>query len=161
MSGVLNIYSSKSLGISFVVPRGKNLYDAEHPGPLRSQISERAPFILVNPDFTEENINVLLTDSTSENDVVNLEKELHETQTMPLPEYRRVSVATIKIGKDHTKLAVEHIFFMKGNIEGKLRSVTFSHKGKGFVFTCATAPERFDNANKEFFQAIFDNMTFE
>jgi hypothetical protein len=154
-------YSNKRLGLSFVVPKGVNLYTAEHPGPLRFLISEQEPLILVNPDFTEESINLQVIGNISESDVVGYEELLQEGQTLPVPEYKRESVAMIRIGKDNKKLAVEHIYFMKGNIKGKLRSITFAHKEKGFTFTCATSPERFDSANKAFFQALFDTMTFE
>ena len=156
-----NVYSSKPLGITFAIPKGVNLYTAQDPGPLRSQISEQEPLILVNPDFTEESVNLQVIGNISESDVVGCEKLLRQKQTMPLPEYKRVSVAMIRVGKDNKKPAVEHIYFMKGNIKGKLRAITFAHKGKGFTFTCATAPERFGNANKVFFQAFFESMTFE
>ena len=96
----------------------------------------------------------------TENDVVEYEKLLHGRQTMPLPEYKRVSVAMIRIGKDHKKRAVEHIFFMKGNIEGKLRVITFAHNGNGFTFTCATSVDRFEKANQQFFTPLFDSMDF-
>jgi hypothetical protein len=156
-----NVYSSKPLGISFVIPKGLNLYTAQNPGPFRSQISEQVPLILTNPDFPAESVNLVVIVNKSESDVVEYEKSLQQAQTMPVPEYKRVFVATIRLGKDRNKLAVEHVFFMKRDITGKLRAITFSHNGKGFIFTCGTAPERFDNANKMFFQPFFDSMTFE
>jgi alkyl hydroperoxide reductase subunit AhpC len=49
---------------------------------------------------------------------------------------------------------------MKGNILGKLRQVTFAHNGKGFTFTCATAVDRFEKANQEFFGPLFNSIEF-
>ena len=65
-----NAYSSKAFGISFIVPKGVNLYTAENPGPLRSQISDTEPLILVNPAFTEENVNLQVIGSITESDVI-------------------------------------------------------------------------------------------
>jgi type 1 glutamine amidotransferase len=154
-------HSDDRLKITFVVPEAIDLYTPEHPGPLASQLSSRVPFIFVNPRFTEENVNVRVADNVSESDVVALKGYLDEQGTFPLPEYKRVSVALIEIGKDHKKQAVEHIFFMRGNIMGKLRSVAFSHNGRGFTFTCATSPERFEQTNKDFFDSLFESMTFQ
>jgi hypothetical protein len=155
-----NEYSNRKLGISFTVPTGIELYTAENPGPLASQISPSDPFILVNPNFTEENINAKISEPISEADLNGFKKMLDENPRMSLPQYKRVSVNFIKIGKEKNKNAVEHVFFMKGNILGKLRQITFVHKGRGFTFTCATAVDRFDKADLQFFQKIFDSMAF-
>jgi len=136
------------------------LYTAKNPGPLVSQISARAPFIFVNPDFTEENINVKVSANISESDLSGFKKMLDENPRMSLPKYQRISVSTIKIGKHKNKTAIEHVFIMQGNILGKLRQVTFVHRERGFTFTCATAVGRFDNASEDFFQPIFGSMEF-
>jgi hypothetical protein len=154
-------YSNERLKLTFVVPNGIDLYTLDHPGPLASQLSSRSPLILVNPTFTEENVNVKVSEGVTDSDVTGFKKSLDQRTTMPLPEYKRVSVSLIKIGQGHKKEAVEHVFYMKGNILGKLRGITFCHNGRGFTFTCATSPERFDETNKNFFDALFDNMTFQ
>ncbi len=155
----LKEHSSKQFGISFTIPDGIDLYTAENPGPLAAQISASAPFIFVNPVFTEENINVKITDSVSESDLHDFKKGIDNNPNVAVPQYKRITVSFIKIGKQN-KTAVEHVFIMKGNILGKLRQVTFSHKGKGFIFTCATAVERFDKANQSFFSPLFASMSF-
>jgi hypothetical protein len=154
-------YSHKKYGISFNVPRGMSLYTPQNPGPVASLISAGSPFILVNPRFTEENINVKVAENISESDLIGFKKMLDETPNMPLPEYRRISVKSIKIGKQGKERAVEHVFIMRGNILGKLRQVTFVHRGRGFTFTCATAVGRFDKANRQFFDGLFRSMAFE
>lgn len=154
-----NEYVSGKYGISFHIPIGIKLYTAKNPGPLASQISEREPFIFVNPDFTEENINVKVSPNISESDLNGLKKML-EQKSLPAPQYRRISVNFIKIGKQGNKNAVEHVFIMKGNILGKLRQITFVHKGRGFTFTCATGVDRFKKANQQFFVPLFDSMVF-
>jgi len=155
-----NEYSSKKYGVSFTIPKGINLYTAENPGPLASQISYITPIFLVNPDFTEENINVKVSEPISEADLNGFKKMLDEKPNMSLPQYKRISVNFIKIGKQRDKKAVEHVFIMKGNILGKLRQITFAHKGRGFTFTCATAVDRFEKANQEFFAPLFSSMEF-
>jgi len=155
-----NQYSNKKFGISFTIPDGMKLYTAENPGPLASQISSSDPFILVNPDFTEENVNAKVSENISENDLNGLKKMLDDNPNMSLPKYKRISVSFVKVGKQKDKIAVEHVFIMQGNILGKLRQITFVHKERGFTFTCATGVDRFDRANLQFFQKIFDNMVF-
>jgi len=158
--GSTNAYSSVKYGIYFHIPNGIKLYTAENPGLLASQISKREPFIFVNPDFTEENINVRVSSNISESDLIGFKKMLDENPKMSIPKYQRISVSTIKIGKLKNKTAIEHVFIMQGNILGKLRQVTFVHKERGFTFTCATAVDRFDKANEAFFQSTFDSMEF-
>jgi len=159
-SSTTNEYKDETNGLTFQIPEGINLYTTENPGPLASQISMDAPYIFVNPAFTEENINVKITENISENDLADFKKMLEDNPSQPLPGYRRISVRTIKIGTDKNKTAIEHIFIMQGNILGKLRQVVFVNNGRGFIFTCATAVDRFDNANQQFFQRVFDSMVF-
>lgn len=153
------VYSNKKYGISFTIPEGIKLYTVENPGPLAYQISSIAPFIFVNPDFTEENINVRVGENVSESDVSDL-KEILDKNPPALPQYQKISISFIKIGKQGNKTAVEHVFIMQGNILGKLRQVTFEHRGRGFIFTCGTAVDRFDKANQQFFDALFSSMEF-
>jgi hypothetical protein len=94
-----NEYSNKKYGISFTIPKGINLYTAENPGPLASLISSVTPIFLVNPDFTEENINVKVFEPISEDDLTGFKKMLDGNPRMSLPQYKRISVNFIKIGK--------------------------------------------------------------
>ena len=155
-----NEYSNKKYGLSFAIPNGINLYTADNPGPLASQISSDKPFYLVNLDFTEENCNVQVMEPISENDITGYKNMLDQNPKMNMPKYQRISVNFIKIGKQKNKTAVEHVFMMQGNIFGKLRQITFANKGKGFIFTCATAVNRFDKTNQQFFTPLFDSMDF-
>ena len=154
-------FSHDEFGISFTIPKGINIYTPETPGPLGNQLSQKVPFIFVNPAFTEENINVRVAQGVSEDDVIKFKILIEaESYRAPLPEYRRISVNVARIGKLKSKTAIDHLFNAKGNIYGTLRQVTFSHRGRGFIFTCATSVDRFDTANRQFFEALFDSMEF-
>lgn len=153
-------YSSHDYGFSFTIPTGLKLYTVDNPGPLRSQLSSLDPFILVNSQFTEENVNVKVSEPMTENDLRDFKKKLDESSNYPVPGYKKISVTFIKIGTARNRMAVEHVFYMKGNIMGKLRQVTFVHKRKGFIWTCATAINRFDKANQQFFDPLFSSMDF-
>lgn len=52
------IYTSKKYGISFNIPKEMNMYTVENPGSLRTLFSKGTLLKLVNPDFTDENIDV-------------------------------------------------------------------------------------------------------
>jgi len=152
-------YADRADGIAFDVPKGINLYTKSNPGPLRSQIDANNPFILVNPAFTEENVNVKIARGATANDLSTMKSQLDKSTTFGVPGYKRVSVAMIHIGKNKDIPAVEHVFLMKGNIPGRVRSVTFVIGGNGFVFTCATAVDRFDSANRNFFDPLLSSVS--
>ena len=135
-------FFDRESGIAFDVPKGINLYTKSNPGPLGSQIDVNAPFILVNPTFTEENVNVKLVRGATASDLTAMKSQLDRSASFGVPGYKRVSVSMIKIGRNKDIPAVEHVFFETGNIPGKVRSVTFVLARNGFIFTCATGVDR-------------------
>lgn len=155
-------YSNKEYGISFSIPKGMNKYTPENPGPLRSLFSEGTLLKLVNLDFKDENIDISCSgdNKVSEADLKEFKLRLDANPNMNIPGYQRISVSFTKIGKQKDKIAVEHVYKMRGNVLGKLRQVTFSHRDRGFIFTCGTAFERFDEANQQFFDVLFNSMEF-
>ncbi|MFQ5965528.1 MAG: hypothetical protein ACE5KZ_14730 [Candidatus Scalinduaceae bacterium] len=157
------IYTNKKYGISFNIPKGMKMYTVENPGPLSTLFSKGTLLKLVNPDFTDENIDVSVSGKSrvTDSDIRKTKSYLDSNPNLPMPGYRRVSVNFIKTGKQKDKMAVEHIYLMKGNISGKLRQVAFSYRGRGFFITCGTAVDRFDEANQQFFDTIFNSIIFE
>jgi hypothetical protein len=154
-------YSNSTYGISFAVPDDMSLFTVEKPGKMSSLLSENEPILLVRNSFSEESVNWSIIPRASESDLVAYKSQLDNTPTLDLPEYKRVSVSTIMIGKSKKKSAVEHIYFMKGNIKGEMRSIAFSHRGRGFVVVCGTSIDRYAKTNAEIFQYIFDSMEFD
>jgi hypothetical protein len=153
-------YSNATYGLSFAIPDDMSLFTVEKPGRMSSLLSENEPILLVRNSFSEESINWSIIPRASESDLAAYKSQLDNTPTLDLPEYKRVSVSTITIGKEKKKSAIEHIYFMKGNIKGELRSIAFSHRGRGFIVVCATAVDRYAKTNAEIFQYIFDSMEF-
>ncbi len=154
-------YSNEEFRISFPVPKGLDLYTPDNPGPLAPLFTRRQFIYLVNPDFKDENVGAKYSTGVTEADLKQF-KELLDTNppTASLPGYRKISVKFIKVGTKGDKLAVEHVYNMRGNVLGTLRQVIFLHNGRSFTFTCATAQERYEQANKEFFDPIFSKMEF-
>ena len=152
-------FFDRDTGIAFDVPKGINLFTKSNPGPLGSQIDARNPFILVNPTFTEENVNVKVAGRATSSDLSTMKSQLDNSTSFNVPGYKRVSVSMITIGKNRDIPAVEHVFFMKGNVPGKIRSVTFVVNGNGFIFTCATGVDRFESANRNFFDPLLSSVT--
>ena len=158
-----NFYSNEKWGVKFAVPVGVNVYTSENPGPMASRINSETPLWLVSSSLASERINLKVSqfeDAT--------EKELNETKQeldsgtlyRSIPQYQKISVKFIKIGKQGNKNAVEHIHALKQREPKKLRQIMFVHRGRFFNFTCATSPERFDIANSQFFDLIFSSMEF-
>jgi hypothetical protein len=149
---------SKETGIKFFVPRGIALYSADNPGPLRSRISTETPYFLVNPDFKDENVNIKIADGVTESDLRGMKDMLDSNPNTPLPGYKRIEVKFVKIGKGGTIEALEHRYEMKGNVSGRMRSITFVIGNRGFIVTCGTAVERFESANKDFFEPFLASI---
>jgi hypothetical protein len=156
-------FSNEKWGLKFTVPAGVNVYTSENPGPMASRINSNTPLWLVSSSLSSERINLKVSqfqDAT--------EKELDEAKQdldsgnlfRSVPQYQKISVKYIKIGKQKNKKAVEHINALKQRQPKKLRQIMFLHQGRVFNFTCATSPERFDNANQQFFGLIFSSMEF-
>jgi hypothetical protein len=148
----------KQFGITFLVPKGIDLYSVTNPGPLSSQISAKEPFILVRPAFHDENINVKVADGVTESDLKAMKDQLDSNPNMPLPGYKRIGVRNTNVGKNGAIKAVEHDFQMQGNVLGRMRSITFVIGSRGFILTCGTSVDRFDDANKTFFQPFLDSI---
>jgi len=155
-----NFYDSSEYGIKFPIPTGFNLYTAKNPGSLASLFDERTVVFLVNTGVTDENVSVQCTPNITEEDIKSF-KDISDNEPLDVPKYEKVSVRFINIGKNSDKLAVEHVFHMQGNVAGTLRQITFAHKGNGFTFTCGTAKERYQQANKNSFDMIFSEMEFQ
>jgi hypothetical protein len=149
---------NKQVGITFLVPKGIEVYSAENPGSLGSRISTEEPYILVNPDFHDENVNIKIADGVTESDLNGMKEMLDSDPNMPLPGYKRIAVRNLNIGKNGAIKAVEHEFQVQGNVLGRMRSITFVLGNRGFTVTCATAVERFETANKHFFQPFLDSI---
>ncbi|MFH1867965.1 MAG: hypothetical protein ABH843_03240 [Candidatus Omnitrophota bacterium] len=149
---------NKQVGLAFSVPKGIELYSAENPGPLRLHISAVAPFFLVNPDFRDENVNIKIADGVAESDLKGLKQMLDSNPNTTLPEYKRIAVRFINIGKGGALEAVEHEYYMKGNVMGRMRSITFIVGSRGFIITCGTAVDRFEAANKQFFEPFLASI---
>jgi uncharacterized protein (TIGR02145 family) len=152
------LVESKKIGITFMVPKEIELYSAENPGPLGSRISTETPFFLVNPDFRDENVNIKIADGVSESDLTGMKEMLDSNPNTPLPGYKRIAVQFINIGKKGTLKAVEHEYQMNGNVLGRMRNITFVIGNRGFIITCGTAVNRFEQANRQFFQPFLDSI---
>jgi len=149
---------NKKVGIAFYVPKGIEIYSEDNPGPLRSRISAETSYFLVNPDFRDENVNIKIADGVTGSDLNGLKQLLDSNPNTPLPEYKRIAVKFINIGKDGKLKAVEHQYQMKGNVLGTMRNITFVIGNRGFIITCGTAVERFEKANKEFFEPFLKSI---
>jgi hypothetical protein len=153
-------YASKEYGLSFTVPAGIKLYTSGTPGASKYGVSAETPIVVANPSLPYENVKIKVADGVSADDLVEFKAMLDRTPQMPLPRYKRVSVAFCKVGRQDDKPAVEHVFFEKGQVYGKLRQLTFQHEGRGFTVTCGTSEERFESANQAFFGTVLTSLEF-
>lgn len=151
-------FEMKRFGLSFDVPDRVNVYTADNPGPMAARISAATPMWIVSSEIPTERINVKTIPGGTMSD---LRQVLDGNAYANVPQYQRVSVKEIKIGRKQDKPAYEHIHILKLNPPKKLRQILFVHKGNAFGFTCSTSADRYETANGAFFEAIFKSMEFE
>ena len=157
-----NVYDSDEYKIMFPIPTGFDLYTPRKPGPLSSHFTPGNIIFVVNPEFRDEIVGVTYVTNISESTLRGFKEvlDMNPPQEGRFPGYKKISVRFIKIGSKSEKESVEHVFNLKGNVADTLRQVTFIHSGKLFTFTCKTSEERYDEANEELFDAIFNKMEF-
>jgi hypothetical protein len=156
-----DIFLNEKWGLKFNVPTGVNAYTSDNPGPMASRINADTPLWLVSSSLALERINVKVSQSQDANEQeLDAVKQQLERDGLPFPQYQRVSVKYITIGKEGSKKAVEHLHALKQKEPRNLRQIMFVHRGRVFNFTCATSPERYDIANKHFFDIVFRSMEF-
>jgi hypothetical protein len=153
-------FDSKKFGFSFVVPEKVNVYTADNPGPMAARIRGDTPMWIVSAVIPTERINVKVTEGESPTPEEMLKVFEGSPHGSAIPQYQKISVKAIKIGQKHDKEAVEHVHALTTNPPKKLRQILFVHNGNTYGFTCSTSVDRFDTANKEFFDVIFDSMGF-
>ena len=150
-------FESKKFGFSFNVPENVNVYSTDNPGPMAARIKADTPMWIVSSVIPTERINVKITEGATMND---LKQMLDISAYFGLSQYQRISVKEIKIGKTQDKPAYEHILLLKLNPQKKLRQILFVHNGNVFGFNCSTSENRYETANREFFDTIFNTMEF-
>lgn len=156
-------FESKKFGFSFNVPENVNVYTTDDPGPMASRINSATPLWLVNSSLASERINLKVSDyeDATESELNQFKQELDKgIPYRSMSQYQKISVRFINIGKKGDKHAVEHIHALKQIVPKTLRQTMFIHRGRLFSFTCATSPERYDSADKQFFDVIFTTMEF-
>ena len=82
-------------------------------------------------------------------------------QQAKLPGFKKVSLKTIKIGKQRDKDAVEFVYNAEqGGTSTTFRQIAFVHAGMGFVFTCSSLQPQFGAADSQVFNPVFAHMEF-
>lgn len=153
-------FESKKFGFSFNVPPKVNVYTGDNPGPMAARIKADTPMWIVNSDIPTERINVKVTEGERPTTIEILKMFEGDPQADAIPYYEKVSVTEIRIGENQDKAAIEHLHLLKLNPPKKLRQILFTHNGNVFGFTCSTSVDRFDAANKEFFDVVFKSLDF-
>jgi hypothetical protein len=153
-------FESKKFGFSFNVPENVNVYTADNPGPMAARINADTPMWIVSSVIPTERINVKVTVGESPTTEEILKMFQGDPHAGAIPQYQKISVMVITIGQKQHKAAVEHLHALRVNPPKKLRQILFVHNGNTFGFTCSTSVDRFDAANKEFFDVLFNSMEF-
>jgi hypothetical protein len=151
-------YTNQRYGFSISLSEEVRVYTPDNPGPFTFE--ERNILFLVNKWKPSDLIVLNRSAITDEVELDNFKLKM-ESEGLPQPGYRKVSVGYISIGENPPKRAVEHIFELRGPVARTMRYVYFIHKGQGFAFVSISNPERFEDINKNFFEPVFRSVRFE
>ena len=146
-------------GLGLDLPRWVDVYDVDNPGSLGSRISSETPLWLVNAGIPDERCNVKSDDDLTESDIAQAKEEL-ESNPHPLRQYRRISLKWITVGKENNKRALEHIHALDQSVPKQLRQIGFAHRNRAYMFTFSTSPERYETADKWFFEPVISGLDF-
>jgi hypothetical protein len=156
------VFDNEELKIHFDAPQGALIYTPAAPGKYKD--------VLVNGRFlrmgsTEYRDVVVEAKSSPKMTEADLKGYLDVLGTNPpqakLPGFKKVSLKTIKIGKQKDKEAIDFVYNAEPDGAPKtFRQVAFLHGGNGFVFTCSALQPQFGAADISVFGPVFSNMEF-
>jgi hypothetical protein len=158
---LLTEYDNAKYGMKFPAPPEFSIFTPEQPGRFRQMFADRIIY-LVDLVGVDAAVSVRYLPKATEADVNGFKNTVESNPPQAkLPEYKKISVALIKIGAAHDKDAVEYVYTAKNN--DKLittRQVVFLHNGNGFIFTCSAPGKDYASIDKKSFQRLFATIEF-
>jgi hypothetical protein len=156
------VFDSEELKIHIDAPEGVLIYTAAAPGRYKSLLVNGKFLHIDSMAFRNTVVEAKASPNMSEAD---LKGYLNVLETNPpqakFPGYKKVSLKTIKIGKQKDKEAIDFVYNVEQNgAPTTFRQVAFVHGSSGFVFTCSSLQPRFGEADISLFSLVFSRMEF-
>jgi len=156
------VFDSEELKIHIDGPEGVLIYTAAAPGRYESVLVNGKFLRIDSMAFKNTVVEAKASPNMSEAD---LKGYLNVLETNPpqakLPGFKKVSLKTIKIGKQKDKEAIDFVYNAeRDGAPTTFRQVAFVHGSNGFVFTCSCLQPRFGEADISLFGLVFSRMEF-
>jgi hypothetical protein len=155
-------FDSEELKIRFDAPEGVLIYTAASPGRYQSVLVNGKFLRLGSMAYRDVVVEAKSSPNMTEAD---LKGYLDVLGTNPpqakLPGFKKVSLKTIKIGKQRDKEAIDFVYHAEQDGAPRtFRQVAFLHGGNGFVFTCSSLQPQYGAADISVFSLVFSRMEF-
>ncbi len=160
---LLTVYDSTEYAIKFPAPPEFSIFTPEYPGRFRQIFRERRIIYLVDlVGKATAAVTVRVLPKATEADLTGFRTTLDSNPPQAkLPEYRKISLAMIKIGAAGNKDAVDYVYTAKEqDALTTTRQVVFIHKDNGFIFSCAAPEKDYPSVDKKSFQPLFASIEF-
>jgi len=156
------VFDSEELKVHIEAPDKTLLYTTAAPGRYKSMLVNGKFLHISSMEFRDIAMDAKASPNMTEAD---LKGYLDALGTNPpqakLPGFKKVSLKTIKIGKQRDKDAVEFVYNAEqGGTSTTFRQIAFVHAGMGFVFTCSSLQPQFGAADSQVFNPVFAHMEF-
>jgi hypothetical protein len=156
------VFDSEELKIHIDAPEGVLIYTAAAPGRYKSLLVDGKFLHMDSMAYKNTVIDAKASPNMSEAD---LKAYLNVLETNPpqakLPGFKKVSLKTVKIGKQKDKEAIDFVYNVEQDGAPKtFRQVAFVHGSNGFVFSCSSLQPRFGEADSALFSLVFSRMEF-
>lgn len=155
-------FDSEELKIHFDAPLGTLLFTTAAPGRYKSLLVNGKFLRMGSTAYRDAVVEAKSSPNMTEADLKGYLDALEKTPPQAkLPRFKKISVKTIKIGKQKDKEAVEFVYNAEQDGAPKtFRQVAFVHGGNGFVFTCSSLQPQFGAADLAVFSPMFSHMEF-
>jgi len=158
----LTAYDSTDYGIKFPAPPDFSIFTPQKPGRFRQVFTGGRVIYLVDLMGVNASVTVRFLPKATEADVTGFKNSVDSNPPQAkLPEYKKISVAVIKIGSARDKDAIDYVYTAKDkDTLTTVRQVVFVHNGNGFIFNCSASEKDFASIDKKSFQRLFASIEF-
>ncbi len=159
---LLTVYDNAVYGMKFPAPPEFSIFTPEQPGRFRQMFADQRIVYLVDLVGVNAAVTVRYLPKATQAELNGFKNTMESNPPQAkLPDYKKISVAMIKIGAAHDKDAVEYAYTAKDkDTLMTVRQVVFIHNGNGFIFNCSAPEKDYASIDSKSFQRLFATIEF-
>jgi hypothetical protein len=155
-------FDSEELKIHIDAPEHSMMYTTAAPGPYKSALVNGKFLHVDSKDYRHVAVEAKSLPKMTDADLKAFVDTLGTNPPQAkLPGFKKISLKTVKIGKERDKEAVEFVYKAEQNgTPTTFRLVAFVHGDNGFVFTCSSLEAESGAAETLVLMPLFSHMEF-